>query len=109
MRIFQPSRLLVVAACASMFVFVVAVSLHEYLYTFDPYSWAFPGIESDKSRSLWLHRRDLYRIIGLISFVLAVMSGVTGLVIKLRNRKLKLASKNLTGPDREKPSARLLW
>ena len=74
-----------------MVVFGVAVSLHEYLYTFDPYSWAFPGVESDQSRSLWLHRRDLYRMIGLISFVLAMMFGAAALVVKFRNRKTKLA------------------
>jgi hypothetical protein len=73
-----------------MLVFVVAASLHEYLYTFNPYSWAFPGIESDQSRSLWLHRRDLYRMIGLISFLIAMIFGATGLVVKLRTRKTKL-------------------
>ena len=75
-----------------MLVFGVAVGLHQYLYTFDPYSWAFPGIESDQSRSLWLQRRYLYEVIGLTSLVLATMFGATGLVVKLRNRRTELAS-----------------
>jgi len=72
----KPVRILFAATCLASLVFVSSVCLHQYLYSFDPYQWAFPGIESDRSRSLWLHRRELYQMVGLISFMLAIVFGV---------------------------------
>lgn len=78
----KSARLLFIASGASLLLFLVAVGLHEYLYTFDPYSWASPGIESDRSRDLWLHRRDLYRATGIISLALTFTFGGAALVVR---------------------------
>ena len=78
------------ASGVSLLLFLGMVGLHEYLYTFDPYSWASsPGIESDQSRSLWLHRRDLYRAIGMISFALTVAFAAMALIVKGLKPKLQ--------------------
>jgi hypothetical protein len=79
-------RLLFAATCLALLVFLVSVGLHEYLYTFDPYGWAFPGIESDRSRSLWLYRRDLYRMVALISLTLTIVFAAVTLLAKRRKR-----------------------
>jgi hypothetical protein len=63
------------AALLTFAVFVSCLVLHQYLYSFDPYSWAFPGKESDLSRSLFIQRAQLYRIVGVISFMLALVFG----------------------------------
>jgi hypothetical protein len=43
---------LVIAVTTLMVVIVLYLELAQY----DPYSWAFPGRESELSRSLWLKR-----------------------------------------------------
>jgi hypothetical protein len=69
------TRLFLIVALFTFVVFAGCLALHEYLYTFDPYSWAVPGEESDISRSLFLQRAHLYRVVGIISFVLTLVFG----------------------------------
>jgi hypothetical protein len=71
----KPSAL-TVALVVTIAVWVFALALYWQLSQYDPYSWAFPGIESDRSRSLWLQRRSLYLWIGVISFAVASALGV---------------------------------
>ena len=82
----NPQRVLLVAAVTAAAVFLISIELHEYHYSFDPYSWAYPGIESDKSRSLWLQRRDLYRMIGAVSFTAAAVLSIGALMLRRRWR-----------------------
>ena len=79
----QRSLLLLLAGIAGA-VFFVSIGLHEHLYSFDPYGWAEPGRESEVSRSLWLERRDLYRMIGVVSFLVAVLSIAGALIVRRR-------------------------
>ncbi len=64
---------------------LVFIGLFLHLSSYDPYSWAFPGVESDLSRSLYLARRYLYVKLGVISFVFAVVLGLAGLISKRIN------------------------
>ena len=68
-------RLFLFVALFTFVVLACCLALHEYLYTFDPYRWAVPGEESDFSRHLFLQRAHLYRVVGIISFVLTLVSG----------------------------------
>ncbi len=79
-------RLLIAVAGIALFTTLLAIGLHEYLYTFDPYGWAVPGIESDVSRSLFLQRAHLYRLVAILSFTIAMLS----MVVALLNRRRKL-------------------
>ena len=36
------TRIFLVAALLAFALFLTCIGLHEYLYTFNPYSWAFP-------------------------------------------------------------------
>ena len=80
------------AALISFAVFLSSVALHEYLYSFDPYSWAFPGKESDVSRSLFLERAHLYRVVGVISFMFTLIFGGATWLSKRSERRLKTIS-----------------
>jgi hypothetical protein len=76
------SRLLLAAAAIALAAWLVFIGLFLHLSSYNPYSWAFPGIESDLSRSLYLSRRNLYMNLGVASFVLALVSGLVGLMTK---------------------------
>ncbi len=80
-------RFLLFAALLTFVVFLSCLALHEYLYSFDPYSWAFPGKESDVSRSLFLQRARLYRVVGVVSFSLTVVFGVAAWLSKAAERQ----------------------
>jgi hypothetical protein len=82
----KKARLLFTIAGVALLVFVFTIVLHERHYTFDPYTWANPHIESDKSRSQWLLRRNLYWILGIVSLTAAIASVWAALVIKRRER-----------------------
>jgi hypothetical protein len=81
----KPSAL-TVAFVVAIAVWLLALALYWQLSQYDPYSWAFPGIESDRSRSLWLQRRALYLWIGVISFAVACALGVIRTLIRRRRR-----------------------
>jgi hypothetical protein len=83
----SPQRSLLVLAGIAGAAFLVSIGLLEHLSTFDPYSWAAPGRESDASRSLWLERRDLYRMIGVVSLMSAVLSSAGALILRRRWRR----------------------
>jgi hypothetical protein len=80
------------AALISFAAFVSCLALHEYLYSFDPYSWAFPGKESDVSRSLFLQRAYLYRVVGVISFILTLMFSAAAWISRRSERSSKINS-----------------
>jgi len=61
-------RLLNMLLIVSLATFIIVVVLYLHLTSYDPYNWAFPGQESDLSRSLWLARRTLYETVGFVSF-----------------------------------------
>lgn len=85
-------RLLFALTSVALLVFVLSIVLHERHYKFDPYTWADPRVESDRSRSQWLRRRHLYWAVGLVSLTTAVVSGSAALVIKRRARTENLAT-----------------
>jgi hypothetical protein len=67
-------------------VWLISLVLFLQLSQYDPYSWAFPGQESDLSRSLYLERRALYVTVGIISFIAACVLGLLKLMIRRRRR-----------------------
>ncbi|MDQ1559772.1 MAG: hypothetical protein QOD32_2832 [Pyrinomonadaceae bacterium] len=79
------SRLLFVAAAIALAAWLIFIGLFLQLSSYDPYSWAFPGMESELSRSLYLDRRDLYVKLGVGSFVFGVVSGLAALLTKRIN------------------------
>jgi hypothetical protein len=78
------SSILTVLLILALAIWLLSIGLFLELSQYDPYSWAFPGKESDVSRSLFLARRDLYVRIGIVSFVIACVLG--GVKIFLRRR-----------------------
>ena len=80
----RKSSILTVAIILMLVVWLASIGLFFELYQHDPYSWAFPGKESDVSRSLFLSRRDLYVRIGIVSFIVACV--LAGAKLFLRNR-----------------------
>jgi hypothetical protein len=68
-------------------IWLVSIGLFLELSQHDPYSWAFPGKESDLSRSLFLARRALYIEIGIASFIIACSLGGVKMSIDRRLRK----------------------
>jgi hypothetical protein len=79
------SRLLFAAAAIALAAWFVFIGLYLRLNSYDPYGWAFPGMESDLSRSLYLARTYLYIKLGVVSFVFAVVFGLAGLMTKRIN------------------------
>ncbi|HEV7683225.1 MAG TPA: hypothetical protein VGO68_13935 [Pyrinomonadaceae bacterium] len=84
--------MLILAALITFMAFLSCVALHEYLYSFDPYGWAFPGKESDVSRSLFLERAQLYRVVGVISFMLTLVLSGAAWISGRSERRLKIHS-----------------
>ena len=82
-------RYLVIGTVLSFVALIVFIGLHEYLYTFDPYSWLDPKVESVKSRDLWNHRKDLYRLFGLIFFCSTLVFGSAITIIWFRRRSVQ--------------------
>ena len=71
-------------AAVALVAWLVFIGLYLQLTSYDPYSWAFPGIESDLSRGLYLARKYLYIKLGVVSFVFALGLGLAGWVIKAK-------------------------
>jgi hypothetical protein len=82
----KKARLLFAIAGVAILVFALSIVLHQRHYTFDPYTWADPRVESDISRSQWLRRRHLYWGVGIVSFAAAIASVWAALVIRRRER-----------------------
>ncbi len=76
------SRLLLAAAAIALAAWLVFIGLYLHLTSHDPYSWAFPGLESDLSSSLYHARKFLYIKLGVISFALGIVLGLAGLFWK---------------------------
>jgi hypothetical protein len=87
-------RCLVVATVLSVIAVIIFVGLHEYLYTFDPYSWLNPKVESVESRNLWNHRKDLYRLLIVIFFCSTLLFGSASTIIWLRRRRVSRPTKH---------------
>jgi hypothetical protein len=84
------SSILTLAIILMLAVWLGSIGLFLELSRHDPYSWAFPGKESDVSRSLFLARRDLYVRIGIIAFLLVCALG--GIKLFLRRRVRSVAA-----------------
>jgi hypothetical protein len=82
----RKSSVLSFALILAVAVWLLSLVLFLHLSRYDPYSWAFPGQESDMSRSLYLERRALYVTVGIISFITACVLGLLKLVIRRRQR-----------------------
>ena len=80
------SSILTVAIYLMVVVWLASIGLFLELSQHDPYSWAFPGKESDVSRSLFLARRSLYVQIGIVSFILACALGGIKSLLRRRSR-----------------------
>ena len=78
------ARGLFVVAGIALVVWAVSVGLFAHLSSYDPYGWERPGVESVRSRNLWLARRDLYVRVGVASFSVAVLAGAAGLLARRR-------------------------
>ena len=86
----KPS-ILTLAIILMLVVWFASIGLFLELSQHDPYSWAFPGQESDLSRSLFLARRELYVRLGIVSFVVAGALGVAKLFLGRRLRTSRAA------------------
>ena len=74
-------------AFASFGALIVLIGLHEYHYSFDPYSWFHIGGESVLTRDLWNAQKDLYRYLIVRAFILtAVFASVSAILGFLKNR-----------------------
>lgn len=82
-------RYLLIGTVLSFVALIVFIGLHEYLYTFDPYSWLDPKVESVKSRNLWNQRKELYRLLGLIFFCSSLVFGSAITIIWFRRRRVR--------------------
>jgi hypothetical protein len=80
--------ILAIALIVAMAVWLLSLGLFLHLSQHDPYSWAFPGVESDLSRSLYLERRALYVRVGVISFLAACVLGLLNVLARRRRRAL---------------------
>ena len=80
----KKSSILTIALIAAVAVWLLSLGLFLHLSQYDPYSWAFPGEESDLSRSLYLERRGLYVNVGVISFFAACVLGLVKILIGRR-------------------------
>ncbi len=78
---------------ASLGALILLVGLHEYHYSFDPYSWFHIGGESVLTRDLWNAQKDLYRYLIVRTFistaVFAAMTVALGFLKNRINRNLK--------------------
>ncbi len=83
----KPS-VLTVALIVAVVMWLLAPGLFLHLSQYDPYGWAFPGEETDLSRSLYLERRALYVRIGVISFLSACVLGLLKILARRRRRAL---------------------
>jgi hypothetical protein len=86
----KPS-ILTIALIAAVAVWLLSLGLFLHLSQYDPYSWTFPGQESELSRNLYLERRALYVIVGVISFLAACALGLLK-VLAIRRRRVAVAS-----------------
>ena len=87
------------ATCISLGAFVVSLSLHQFHYTFDPYSWADQNFQSVESRNAWNKRKILYRELILVSLCGAVVFGGITLFCFNRGRQKNHSSRSLVnGP-----------
>lgn len=80
--------LLNISLAIAVTVLLVVILLYVQLTQYDPYSWAFPGNESELSRSLWLKRRSLYERVGLVSFVLAGLLALVKIIGSRHSRQV---------------------
>jgi hypothetical protein len=87
-------RFLVIATALSVVAVIIFIGLHEYLYTYDPYSWLAPKVESVESRSLWNHRKDLYRLLIGIFFCSTLLFGSASTFIWFRRRRVSRTTKH---------------
>jgi hypothetical protein len=87
-------RCLIIATVLCVIALIIFVGLHEYLYTFDPYSWLNPKVESVESRNLWNHRKDLYRLLIVIFFCSSLLFGSASTIIWLRRRRVSRPTKH---------------
>ena len=81
------SSILTVAVLLALAIWLLSFGLFLELSQHDPYSWAFPGRESDLSRSLFLARRALYVQIGIASFVVGCALGLLNVLVERRLRR----------------------
>jgi hypothetical protein len=86
--VMKKTPILNVALIAAVAVWLLSLGLFLHLSQYDPYSWAFPGEESDLSRSLYLERRALYVRIGVVSFLSACVIGLLKILVRRRRRAL---------------------
>jgi len=87
-------RFLVISTALSVVAVIIFIGLHEYLYTYDPYSWLDPKVESVESRNLWNHRKDLYRLLIVIFFCSTLLFGSASTFIWFRRRRVSCTTKH---------------
>ena len=80
------ARSILTLAGFALVVWLIALGLLVHLSTYDPYSWAVPGEETDLSRSLYLRRRIFYRKIGSISFSIGMLLALIGYMLRRRSK-----------------------
>lgn len=86
------SSILTVLIILALAIWLLSIGLFLELSQHDPYGWAFPGKESDLSRSLFLARRTLYMEIGIASFIIACALGGVKMFINRRPRNFRSTS-----------------
>ena len=67
---------------------ILSIGLHEYHYSFDPYSWLHVGGESVLTRDLWNAQKDFYRCLIIGTFILTVIFGAITATLGFLNKKI---------------------
>ncbi len=88
----RKSSVLTLALVLAIAIWLTSLVLFLQLSQYDPYSWAFPGQESDISRILYLERRALYVTVGISSFIAACVLGMLKFVVWRRRRRLSASA-----------------
>ena len=80
------ARSIFILAGFALIVWLIVLGLYVHLSTYDPYSWAVTGEESNLSQNLYLKRRILYEKVGSISFSIGILLALVGFILKRRSK-----------------------
>ena len=82
------SRRLFIGAVIALLIWVAAIILVNHHYTYDPYGWLDPEHEGGYQHGLWLLLRDIYVVVGIVSFATAIAFGSTGFALRRGQKTL---------------------
>lgn len=80
----------VLATFASFGGLLMLIGLHQYHYSFDPYSWFQIGGDAVLTRDLWNAQKDLYNYLILRVFILTIIFGAIAFILNFIKYKSKV-------------------